>query len=123
MKKEIPENILRKVMELFNNCDYIIELEKSTIIINEKIIKGTLEVLNLSDKKCLPQRSSHESIEKTKNGLDKELKKMLQSNFSFAKYASDALVEKGICKIIYRKYPDSKRELKCTLLLDNWTWN
>ncbi|GHV21798.1 hypothetical protein FACS189494_07680 [Spirochaetia bacterium] len=120
---KIPQELLEKVCARFDvlgGLPYTVQKKHSKIVITRELIKATLEILNDADNKMLPQRALHENIENTKEGLDKEIKKKLHTNFSFAKYVSDVLGKVGVVRVIKRV--NSPNRLTSTQLLDEWTW-
>ncbi|WP_010253578.1 hypothetical protein [Treponema primitia] len=122
MANNIPANIRKLMLSKIGYLPIIIKLEKSNITISEEIIMSAIELLNHETNKCLPQNCSHDGISKTKDGLDKELKLKLKTTFSYAKYVSDVLTEKGITEIIYVQSKYSHVKIKGIKLLDQWIW-
>lgn len=92
------------------------------IKIDFDLVKATIVVLNKADDNILPQNSRNASMRNTPDGLDKRVKKKLNSNLRTANIVSDELEKVGIVVVTKEKSPQTGRMVKHTKLLEEFTW-
>jgi len=116
--RKMPHIIQEKLKSLFPKLPY----RKRGIIITFDLLKVTIEILNDANDKTLPQNCRNEVAEKTPDGLDKKIKINLPTTQRTANIVSDVLKEKKVVKIILVQNKKTRRMIKGTRLLGNWTW-
>jgi hypothetical protein len=115
---KVPNDIREKVLNLFGTLPYT----ERGIRIDERLIIITIEILNSSKDKTLPQNCRKECREKTPFGLDRLIKEKLCDDTMRATIISDELQRKGIVKVFNKKGEDTGRVKKHTKLNKEWTW-
>lgn len=115
---KIPNIIQKNVIKLFDELPY----RERGIIINEELIIITMEILNKSKDKTLPQNCKKERIEKTPFGLDKLIKEKLGDDTMRATIISDELQKKGIVTVFKAVNEKTGRLINHTKLNKEWTW-
>jgi hypothetical protein len=118
--KEMPDDIREKVLDLFDD-DYFKE-KKRGIKIDRNLIIITIEILNNSKDKTLPQNCKKECRAKTPEGLDRRIKEKMNDDLMRATIISDELQKKGIVEVFEKRDEKTKRVKKHTKLNNEWTW-
>ena len=126
IEKHIPEEMwkaaIKQVVTTSGSLPVVIKLARSQISIDEMDLIATMEILNHSPEKELPQMCSHSSQENTPYGLDRELKIYTNRDLSRANYVSDILFKAGIVKLKKVINPMSGKEVNGTKLRQEWCW-
>ena len=92
------------------------------IIIDKNLIKAAMVILNSCPEATLPQNCRNDICERTPDGLDRRIKKYLQTDFRTANIISDVLAEARIVSIIYVENKETGRMVKGTCLAEEWQW-
>lgn len=119
---EIPSIILDSANRKVEHTFGLIPFKYRGITITHELIKAAIEILNSASDKALPQNSRNAVKDKTPDGLDKRIKEILKTNLRTANIVSDVLKTAGIVTIISVLNPTTKRNIKGTKLLLEWTW-
>lgn len=114
----IPPDLLDDVCNIIGNISY----KHRGIMINREFVKATMEILNASSTKSLPQNSRNAVKDKTPDGLDKRIKERLNSNLRTANIISDVLENAGIVDVIKVINISTGRTVKGTRLHQKWSW-
>ena len=117
--RKIPEKLRLSILGKFNELPYT---AKRNIKIYEELIISTIEILNISENKTLPQNARYLAKEETPFGLDRLLKEKLKTDLSTASIVSDELKDKNIVEIIKKADNKSSRKKFHTRLKRDWTW-
>jgi hypothetical protein len=121
--KQIPDGLKKKILKKFEElpCEESSYNERG-IKINEELIVTTIEILNSSIDKILPQNCRNLSRNKTPFGLDRYIKEKLNNDTRRANIISDELAKKDIVQVTKRPNPKTGRSIKHTLLKNEWTY-
>jgi len=116
--KCIPDNIKKEILNEFK--DELPYIERR-IEINETLIIITIEILNSSKDRELPQNCRQVKKENKPFGLDKMINIRLNDDLRRANIISDELQKKNIVEVFRKIDPKNNREKNYTRLI-NYTW-
>lgn len=120
--KNIPNEILDRICFEIDSIYGGLNFKDRGIKIDEKLIKATLEILNDTPNKTLPQNCRNDIKERCIDGLDKRIKEYMKSDLRTANIVSDILAEVGVVEVIKIENLSTKRLVKATRLLNKWCW-
>lgn len=119
----IPPNLLNKAYAIIGQKVDSVPFKDREIKITCELIKNTMEILNAEPTKTLPQNCRKSVRRETPDGLDKRLKKSLNSDTMMANIISDVLAKASIAEIVRVPSYRSDRRIKGTTLLPEWSWS
>ena len=105
-----------------DNVNWPLPLRLRGIKIDRELIQATMEILNASPSRTLPQNCRNDIWERTPDGLDRRIKLTLNTDLRTANIISDILADAGIVEIVQVINPDTGRWLKGSRLLNDWCW-
>ena len=114
----ITSDLLDNACNIIGNIPY----KCRGIMISRELVEATMEILNASSTKSLPQNARNAVKEKTPDGLDKRIKERLSSNLRTANIISDVLENVGIVDVIKVINTNTGRTVKGTRLNQKWSW-
>jgi len=120
---QIPPNLLNKAYYTVGQSVDNVPFRYRGIMITRELIKITMELLNAEPTKTLPQNCRNDVRERTPDGLDRRIKESLNTDLRTANIISDVLKLAGIVKIVPAKNPQTRRIVKGTKLLREWSWS
>jgi hypothetical protein len=92
------------------------------ITINRKLIEVTIETLAEAPDQTLVQNCRNDTCERTPDGLDRRIKKKLNSDTRTANIISDVLALAGIVSVVKVTNPETDRKVKATRLEEEQSW-
>lgn len=116
--KTIPDKLLERICERVRPLPYKIR----GIKVDRNLLKATLEILNSTPEKRLPQNCRNDIRSRTPDGLDRRIKEYLDVDTRTANIVSDVLAEAGAVRVIRVRNPKTGRSIKGTELIGEWTW-
>ncbi|WP_251528863.1 hypothetical protein [Metabacillus litoralis] len=111
----IPDEILNEILHLVG----ILPRKVRGMTINKELVGATVAILNSAPKQTLFQYCSNQSVEQTKDGLDKRLKLYFNNDLRRVNIISDVLEEAGITQVFTLENPETRRVAKATRLKAN----
>lgn len=114
------DSSLERAFDLVDRDVRPLPFKERGIRVTRELIEATLGVLNAEPTRTLPQNCRNAIMEKTPDGLDRRIKKKLNSNLRTANIVSDVLRDAGIVEIVKVLNPQIGRTVKGTRLLNNW---
>jgi len=118
----IPQNLLDRACQTIGEKAESVPFRERGIAITRELIKTTMELLNSEPTKTLPQNCRNDVRERTPDGLDRRIKQSLNTDLRTANIISDVLARAGVVRIVQVRNPQTRREVKGTRLLREWTW-
>ena len=97
-------------------------IECRGIHVQKKLVSVTMEILNSSADKKLPQNCRNDTRENTPDGLDRRIKEYLDSDLRTANIITDILESVGIVSNIQVWNEETGRFIKGSQLNPSWCW-